>query len=119
MTSAKALECGRLRGLLLASTSPQAARALAAVDNAAQHAWTVGRQTAATWAPTLVLKYELARERGVDVRGLDELVDVLSAQDGEVAGVALVHGAALLLVVLNKELTAVLGILSASPKGSA
>lgn len=65
---------------------------------------TVGWQDAGRWSRALTVKYEMARQRGIEVEGLEDFVGRLAGRQGPVGGVTVESGDHYFLVALDEEL---------------
>lgn len=106
--------------VLGASESPLAVEALEALNESNRDSMAIGRQDAARSADSLETTCRIRRSLGALIVGLEETVEVLRHQSGEVDAFAVASPSVSYLVIVDTEPRRVLGVVRTTwPGGEA
>lgn len=98
-----------LENLVAQSSLPQAGYAAALLARSDRGQWTVSSRSGNEWVRTLTSAYSSAERRGLEVIGLRELDERFASSD-EIVGGVLLNDDGTAIVILNEDLTEVIGI---------
>lgn len=105
--------CDVLLRLLKASEAARSQDVIDAIEQSSQQALTLGVEGTG-WARSLETTYQIRRAQGARVAGLEETVAAIDRQIDGVSAAAIAGPESLFLVVMDEQVTKVLGIIAAT-----